>query len=192
MIGVTAITVSERLTPDCGEIMGVRFRELYAELYSRLVSQAAFLLGDRAVAEDIAQEAFLRLHATGLAAVQHPASWLARVTNNLCFNYLRSEANRRRREETAFQRRVDTVSTTTLSPEQQVLEGEELLLIRKALGEMQPRDRMVLLLKFSGYRYDEIAVVTKLEKSSVGTILARARQRFRRAYECHAKNPPGR
>nr|WP_315988030.1 sigma factor [Desulforamulus aquiferis] len=61
-----------------------------------MVRQAAFLLGDSVIAEDQVQEAFVRLHRTGIENVEHPVAWLAVVTNNLCYDYMRSEGSRRR------------------------------------------------------------------------------------------------
>jgi DNA-directed RNA polymerase specialized sigma24 family protein len=42
---------------------------------------------------------------------------------------------------------------------------------------------MCLLLKFSGYKYNEIAEVIGVESSSVGTILARAQAKFKEKYQ---------
>ncbi|RYD06833.1 hypothetical protein N752_02190 [Desulforamulus aquiferis] len=67
--------------------------------------------------------------------------------------------------------------------EELVLDREEVRLVRSALEKLQPRDRIILLMKFSGYSYDEIAVTAEIGKNSVGTILSRARERFKREYE---------
>lgn len=167
----------------CSENMEKVFHQLYRELYSKLVRQAAFVLGDPVAAEDVAQEAFVRLHRTGLSQVDNPAGWLSKVTNNLCFDFLRSEGSRRRREEKYAQPAELTSSSIISSTENVVIDKEEIRLVQKALGKLQPRDRMVLVMKFSGYSYDEIAATVELNKSSVGTILARARERFKREYE---------
>lgn len=159
------------------------FQQLFREHYYKLVRQAAFVLGDPIAAEDVAQEAFVRLHRTGVTKVDNPAAWLTKVTNNLCFDFMRSEGSRRRREEKYVQPAELTVVSATSSTENIVIDKEEVRLVQKALGKLQPRDRMVLVMKFSGYSYDEIAVTVELNKSSVGTILARARERFKREYE---------
>lgn len=157
------------------------FQQLFKEHYYKLVRQAAFVLGDPTAAEDVVQEAFVRLHRTGVKKVDNPAAWLTKVTNNLCFDFLRSEGSRRRREEKYAQ--PAELTTLTSSTENIVMDKEEVRLVQKALGKLQPRDRMVLVMKFSGYSYDEIAATVELNKSSVGTILARARERFKREYE---------
>ncbi|MZP30350.1 sigma-70 family RNA polymerase sigma factor [Heliobacterium undosum] len=171
--------------------MEQRFQQLYREMAPKLGRQATFLLGDPAAAEDLVQEAFLRLHRTGLDTVEHPAAWLSKVISNLCYSHLRSEGSRRQREEKVFLRTAAEMSATTaLSAEQVVLEREEARLTRLALDRLQSRDRLVLLLKFSGFSYDEIAAATEIGRSSVGTVLIRARERFKKAYEQLLRNQP--
>ncbi|MEG6523192.1 RNA polymerase sigma factor SigX [Desulfotomaculum sp. 1211_IL3151] len=161
-----------------------QLQKLYEEMYPKLVRQAAFMLGDVGAAEDAAQEAFLRLYRQGLDEIENPSAWLTKVTNNLCYSHLRSEGNRRRREEKVGQAEEAVgFSLVVPSAEQLVVDREELQLIRQALAELKPRDRMVLLMKFSGYNYEEIAATLDVSKGSVGTFLARARERFRQAYQ---------
>ena len=47
---------------------------------------------------------------------------------------------------------------------------------------MDERERTLLLMKFSGFQYKEIAEATHMEVSSVGTMLARAKAKFRKMY----------
>ncbi|MEG6615331.1 sigma-70 family RNA polymerase sigma factor [Peptococcaceae bacterium 1198_IL3148] len=160
------------------------FQQIYQQLYAKLVRQAVFMLGERAAAEDVVQEAFLRLHNIGITAVNNPSAWLGRVTNNLCYNYMRGEGNRRRREEkvSSLPNYCDN-NLVAPSAEDTVLDKVELQLIRQALQQLQPRDRMVLLMKFSGYKYHDIAAAVDINKTSVGTVLARARERFKQEYQ---------
>jgi len=55
--------------------------------------------------------------------------------------------------------------------------------VRKTLNLLSKRDKEVLVLKYSGYSYDEIAKTLKLNKSSVGTIIARAQKSFKSIFE---------
>ncbi len=66
-ISVNLTTISVRAGSNYGENMEHSFQKIYAEMYARVVRQAAFLLGDTAMAEDVAQEAFVRLHGMGLS-----------------------------------------------------------------------------------------------------------------------------
>src|SRR5881396_1905965 len=62
--------------------------ELFAALESPLLSYALRLLGDRALAEDAVQEAFMKLH-THFAEVREPRRWLYRTVHNLALNHRR-------------------------------------------------------------------------------------------------------
>lgn len=48
---------------------------------------------------------------------------------------------------------------------------------------MNERDRTILLMKFSGFQYKEIADVLHIDISSIGTLLVRAKQKFRKMYK---------
>src|SRR5256885_3988603 len=77
--------------PDADEPSAPRFEsieELFAALESPLLSYALRLLGDRALAEDMVQEAFMRLHAQ-FQEVREPRRWLYRTVHNLALNDLR-------------------------------------------------------------------------------------------------------
>ena len=55
--------------------------------------------------------------------------------------------------------------------------------VRAALERLAPRDREVLLLRQEGFSYKEIAQVVNVAPTSVGTLLARALDRFVSVYE---------
>src|SRR5579859_4997731 len=63
--------------------------ELFEALESPLLSYALRLVGERSLAEDIVQEAFMRLH-THFAEVREPRRWLYRTTHNLALNQRRA------------------------------------------------------------------------------------------------------
>lgn len=67
----------------------VDFADFYAQQYSATVKLAGFLSGDRAVAEDLAQEAFARLHSK-FAELENPGGYLRTTLVNLCHNQRRS------------------------------------------------------------------------------------------------------
>src|SRR5215469_15455034 len=63
--------------------------ELFEALESPLLGYALRLVGERSLAEDIVQEAFMRLH-THFAEVREPRRWLYRTTHNLALNHRRA------------------------------------------------------------------------------------------------------
>ena len=78
-----------------------------------------------------------------------------------------------------------------LSPEQQVLRREELAWLGRAVGELAPRERQVLQLRFAeGLRFAEIAILMHRHEASVRKICSRSLARLRVSYEQHQKGVP--
>lgn len=142
-------------------------------MYRRLY----YFLGERAAAEDIAQDVFLKLYHQPPRERSNLGGWLLRVAANLSYNYLRGEERRCRREKS--QCREDAGAT---SPEEVVIRSQEARLVHQCLAKLPPRDRICLLLKNAGHSYAEIAEVIQVDKNSVGTILARTRRHFASLY----------
>ena len=67
-------------------------------------------------------------------------------------------------------------------PEEVFLRNQQVLAVKEVLEVLPERDRMCLLLKFSGFSYLEIAEVTGVQTNSVGKFLARAQERFRKEF----------
>ncbi len=55
--------------------------------------------------------------------------------------------------------------------------------MRTALDRLAEREREMLLLRYEGFSYREIAEALELNEASVGTLLVRAKEAFRRAFE---------
>jgi RNA polymerase sigma factor (sigma-70 family) len=151
------------------------FERLYRAHVLAVRRHLVYLTGDRAAAEDLTQETFGRLY-QHLAAdepsdLRNPQAWLLRVASNLAYNHFRTESRRSLREDVASQ---VTRSETSV---------DDVLDVRRALEELDSRDRIVLMLRHSGFSYAEVAQAVGVAPSSVGTTLARAQRRFRKAYE---------
>ncbi len=150
------------------------WRALFLSHYPGLVRHLTYLLGDRAAAEDIAQETFLRLLRHPLRRGGDPEAWLRVVGVRLAYNYLRGERRRRGREDAAW-------TDPALRPVGATHSGEDAA-VRAALDRVPPRDRMLLLLRAAGRPYAEIASAIGVRPTSVGTLLARATAGLRREY----------
>lgn len=149
-------------------------QEYFRRYYPAVCRHLTCILGDSALAEDIAQEAFIKLYRTPPNESEKTGAWLFRVATNLAYNYLRSEKSRILRES-----RVQSKISAEVTSEEIVLRREEAEMVHLALNKLGERDRTCLIMKFSGFSYDEIARVVNVKKSSVGTIIARAQARFR-------------
>ena len=68
------------------------------------------------------------------------------------------------------------------SPEETATAGEERGRVRRILSVLRRDQAMLLLLRSHDLRYDELAQTLNLNPTSVGTLLRRARQAFRKEY----------
>lgn len=153
------------------------FKLIYEELYDTIFKRISYLTGDTHTAEDLTQEVFIKLYNSPPAHNNIPA-WLNRISTNISYNYIRDRKIHEGKNEIVYEMEIDNV----ISIEEAAISKVEVDLTRKVLNMLPPRDRMCLLLKFSGYKYSEIAEVIGVEKSSVGTLISRAQAKFKDNY----------
>lgn len=130
---------------------------------------------DPAAAEDLAQEAFIRLVIEVRAGrtPDHIGSWLHRVGYNLAMS-------RGRRIAVAERHSADMArSSEGVSPEVLTLEGERDVGLRAALAMLGGVDRQALVLAAQGYRTVEIARSIGRTDGATRTLLCRARTKLR-------------
>ncbi len=150
--------------------------------YPRLVRFIYVRVGDADQAEDLAQEAFLRLLQN---APRHPKAWLFTVAENL----LRDEArlaSGRARHLTLIQAAREEERDP--GPESELLRKDDAALVRRALERLPERDRTLLLLHHEGFRYREIAEHLGLAPASIGSLLTRAQRRFLESFNAACGN----
>jgi len=168
-----------------GEWFEAAFREHWTRVYAVLYR----LVGDPAEAEDLALDAFLRLYhrpppearGNGLVGSGNSlAGWLYRVASNLGLNALRARQRRRHYEEQAGRLRLE--QGPAHDPADEVERDLERQTVRRVLAGMKPRESRLLLLRYSGLSYAELAAAIEVSPSSVGALLARAEAEFERRY----------
>jgi RNA polymerase sigma-70 factor (ECF subfamily) len=196
---VTAIGETSRRfalrDPDVRLMLRVRgdepgaFEELVERFQHRLVGVLSHLIGDAAEAEDLAQEAFLRVYRA--RQKYRPRSkfstWLFTIANNLALNSMRSKRRRPAATLTVRDsgplgpRPAEQLVPDGRSGPQSRLQREELaVLIRQALEGLNERQRVAVLLnKFEDMNYAEIAEVMGLTTKGVKSLLSRARDNLR-------------
>jgi len=154
------------------------FRREFEQRYDPLARYLARLTGDVATAADLAQEAFVRLFGRG-SMPDDPAAWLVSVAHNL----LRNERQQIARRLRLLERHAGEVSPveTSASPHDALETDERRTQVRRALDTLAERDRQMLLLRYEGFAYREIAQALALNEASVGTLLTRAKTAFREA-----------
>ncbi len=156
---------------------------LFREFHEPIVRYLARRLGDRDLAEELAQETFLRAMRHGPVARER--AWLFTVATNL----VRDEARRGARERqrlSLLKGELDAAGPRepdVLAAERAEDALREQALARRAVDALAERDRMALLLREEGLDYHEIAATLGLSVGSVGTTLSRARRRLVEVYE---------
>lgn len=158
------------------------FREEFSRRFASLFRYLDRLSGDPDLAADITQEAFIRLYRRG-AMPDDAGSWLAVVARNL-FHNARAKSARRRRLLSSEHLRASGPAVNP-SPEADLEVARRRQAVRSALDRLPDREREMLVLRYAGHSYREIAAVLGLNEASVGTLLARAKDAFRRALEDH-------
>lgn len=155
------------------------FQEVFTAYYPQVVRQIMRITRDQATAEDLAQDVFLKLYDQDLQEIHNLGGWLTQAGIYAAYNHLRSERRRVARDEgqDSAERWLEP------STEERWLKQEEIEAVREALLSLDDRDRTLLLMKYSGYNYQELAAATAVESGSVGTLLARARRKFRDLYQ---------
>jgi RNA polymerase sigma factor (sigma-70 family) len=139
----------------------------------RLVAIAARILGSAAEADDVVQEAWLRLSAAD--GIDDPPAWLTTVVTRLCLDLLRTQATRSRAEAAAS----TEDDRGPVDPEADVLVadrvGAAMAVVLDALG---PAERAAFVLRdVFGYPFDEISAVLGRSGTAVRQLASRARRK---------------
>lgn len=153
------------------------FKTCYEKYYMVVFKHAAYLTGDVHAAQDIAQETFVKFY-NYTGEIENTGAWLSKVASNLAYNYKRDEKTKRIKQPIID----DNGGSNVISLEDAAIRDFEIRMTRKILDRLNNRDRMCLLLKFSGYKYSEISEILGIEKTSVGKVLARAQEKFKQMY----------
>lgn len=160
----------------------MEIRALFESEFPTLFRYCLRLTGEPDVADDAAQEAFVRLVRDQVdgppAAVR---AWLFRVAANVIRDRHRVRENRRRLMEIH-----PSTPTAAPDPHESLERGEEVARVRAILDDLSPRDRTLLLMREEGFAYAEIAEQIGVAATSIGTLLARAQSRFAEAFSAAA------
>ncbi|MBW2242482.1 MAG: RNA polymerase sigma factor [Deltaproteobacteria bacterium] len=155
--------------------------EVHARYRRRLEGVAYRIVGNQADAEDVVQRVFVALPRAAYDGTASLWSYLYRSAVNGSVNLLRSRKRRVGLErEVLSQARM--CGDASPGPEAQVLEGEILAAVAKALLEVKPQHRRALVLRIHhGLTNVEIAERELVPPATVGTWLRRGREELREA-----------
>jgi RNA polymerase sigma-70 factor (ECF subfamily) len=159
-----------------------QFEAIFLDHWPRVYGLLLRLVGDQDEAEDLALETFMRLYQRPPQDHQdlNLGGWLHRVALNLGLNALRNWRRRKQYEDKAG--RLDLFENEPQGPAEILAIKEERREARKVLSEMDPRQSRLLILRYSGFAYAEIAAMINLAPSSIGPLLARAEAEFEKRF----------
>ena len=163
--------------------------EKIVEAYEKYVFSICYrMTGNREDAADLSQEVFLKIW-RGLPSFRFGCSfstWIYRVTNNLCIDFLRSRS-----------RRADTISSdatnedgdpllpeaadSAAGPEELAAEADMRAQLYRAMDELDEEYKQALVLRaVSGLNYAEIAEILGIREGTVKSRISRAREKIRK------------
>ncbi len=160
------------------------FNRLVLEYQTTAYNLAYRIMGDPAVAEDVAQETFITAYQS-LKSFRGGSfkSWLIRVATNRCYDELR---RRKRRPQTSLDEIMDEnesfafLRSPNEGPEAHRQRVELALVIEHCLKGLPDDQRIVTVLgDVEGYDYQEIANITRVSLGTVKSRLSRARAKLR-------------
>ncbi len=156
----------------------LRFEQLVLPHLDAAFNLARWILRSRADAEDVAQEAMLRAFRFFRGFHGGDArAWLLQIVRNSCYTWL--EKSRPMELTTEFDEQL--YPQTGVTPESLAIAGDNRERLTRALEDLPPRFREVLVLReLEGCSYKEIAAITSVPIGTVMSALARARQRLQR------------
>jgi RNA polymerase sigma-70 factor (ECF subfamily) len=141
-----------------------------------------------AVAEDLAQEVFLRVYRSreNYEASAKFTTWLYRIAGNLAVNHAR-DTRHQRPENTVSLDEPDTetgltmdVPDASLTAEESIVKRERLAAIRQRVQALPERQRIAVIMhKYQQMDYRQIAEVLKLSESAIKSLLFRAYETLR-------------
>lgn len=160
------------------EAFHARFRAVFDVQFPRVFRVLDRISGAPDLAADLAQDAFVRLYRRG-SMPDAPEAWLITVALNLWRN---AHAKRSRRRRLLEWHGDVAQSDAPAAPDEALASDCTKRRVRNALDRLPLREQSLLLLRAEGYAYRDIARALDLKETSIGTLLARARDAFRRAY----------
>ena len=177
-------SVVEPLTPLVADSRGSEtFEALYRRTFARVYGYVASLLQDRAAAEDVTALAFERAYRKRLSFRARRGSaeaWMFAIARNAALDELR----RRKRRATL---EIDPEDTDAATPEEYAELTIRREVVRAALATLDPRERDLVALKFSGGLSNaEIARVLRISESNAGSRLHRTIEKLREACDDNA------
>jgi RNA polymerase sigma-70 factor (ECF subfamily) len=159
------------------------FNQIYERTFPLLIRILIRMVGNAEAAEDICQEAFIKLHqrTEGFPSQEEATYWLIRVAKNLALNH----EKRKSREVKAYRKALlKTESRSGESGEEAYLKMESSRRVQEALLALPGKLREAIILKeYGDLSYKEIAAILRISEGNVKVRVYRAREWLARFFK---------
>jgi len=158
------------------------FESLFHEYWALIYRLLLRMVVDPAEAEDLALETFFKLYQYRPAFNENfnIPGWLYRVATNLALHSIRSFKRREQYEINAGKGALEEVPEN--QPPEIFADEEKRHVMRVALSQMNQRQAELLVMRYSGMSYKEMAAALNLSSTSIGPLLLRAEREFEQCY----------
>ncbi|HEY8850113.1 MAG TPA: RNA polymerase sigma factor [Thermoanaerobaculia bacterium] len=161
--------------------------EIYDRYSSRIYNFAYRFLRNSEAAEDATQEVFVKMlkHANQFHGDAKLSTWLFSITANWCRDYLRKSDNKAKEAEDVL---ITLPAPSELAPDRNLERREDEKMIQKALTALTPEQREAILLsRYQGLSYAEIAKIAGCSEGAVKTRVFRAMETLKKALAGEAR-----
>jgi RNA polymerase sigma-70 factor (ECF subfamily) len=195
-VGVQGVGVRADLDPSSDAAIMLRvaagdeegFNYLAGKYHRPMIHFLYRMVGNQAIAEELAQEVFLRVYRarSSYRAEARFTTWLYRIATNLAVNHAR-DTRHERSAQTVYLDAPDEETGTTpdvaddeITVEERLMRDERMAAIRRHVLALPERQRTAVLMhKYQGMDYRQIGEVLKLSESATKSLLFRAYQTLR-------------
>lgn len=170
------VAESARLPEVPLSVTGFDFERVFREEYSGIARLISHVVHDHDRAQELAAEVFWRLSQTPKAQGENTSGWLYRSAIRMALDELRKRLRREKYE------RLFGCGRKPPTPEELYFQSEEQRRVRFVLAKLRRTDSELLVLRSNDLSYEEVARALGLNPSSIGTLLRRAEEAFRKEY----------
>src|SRR4051812_17756402 len=163
--------------------------EIYDRYSGRIYNFAFRFLKNSEAAEDAVQEVFVKMirHANQFHGDAKLSTWLFSITANWCRDYLRKADNKAKETEEVL---IALPAPLEHGPDRTLERRESEQLVRRALQELTPEQREAILLsRYQGLSYAEIAQIAGCSEGAVKTRVFRAMETLKKTLAGSGETP---
>jgi RNA polymerase sigma-70 factor (ECF subfamily) len=181
-----------RLMSLVAQADAVAFEQLVERHQALIIGTVGRMLGSNSDVEDIAQQVFIRVWKSANRYVPRAkfTTWLLKITRNLVFNEMRRSKRHGHIpiQNDPLAEEIQLKDETVQAPDASLLETELRQAIENAILQLPETQRMALVLRrYEGRSYEQIAEILELSVPAVKSVLFRARTELRERLNSYLK-----